>query len=78
MRKRFFRNFKVRVPRKLKKAAKYGVIVKLHNRYFWNPCYSAGKHFEKEYIVVGRHNKWKKKVLSILYRENGFYYVKTW
>lgn len=78
MRRRFFRGFKVHIPRKLKKAAKYGVKIKYCRWYSFDYDYPAGYQGEKQYVVIGRHNKWKEKVLSILYREEGFPYVETW
>lgn len=77
MRRKLFSNrFKIRIPRKLKKAAKYGVIINRHNWHSWD--YPAGYQGEEEYVIIGRNNKWKEKVLRILYREKGFYYVETW
>jgi len=61
MKRRFFRGFKVRIPRKLKKAAKYGV-----ERYV-NPTkvriyirdYKFVYEESVEYVIVGRRTKWK-------------------
>ena len=78
MRRRFFRSFKIRIPRKLKKAAKYGVKIMYHRWYSRDYDYPDGYQGEKQYVVIGRHTKWKGKVLSTLYREEGFPYVETW
>lgn len=78
MKRRFFRGFKVRIPRKLKKAAKYGVIIRYHRWYSYDYDYPDGYEGERLYVVIGRHNKWKEKVLSILNRGEGFPYVETW
>lgn len=64
MKRRFFRGFKVRIPRKLKKAAKYGV-----KRYV-NPTkvriYVSDYKFvyeeNVEYIIGGRRTKWKARI----------------
>lgn len=63
MKRRFFRGFKVRIPRKLKKAAKYGVkryvypnktrIYVRDNKYVYEESV--------EYVTVGRRTKWKVK-----------------
>lgn len=61
MKRRFFRGFKVRIPRKLKKAAKYVV-----ERYV-NPTkvriyirdYKFVYEESVEYVIVGRRTKWK-------------------
>lgn len=64
MRRRFFRGFKVRIPRKLKKAAKYGV-----KRYVYpnkTRIYVRANKFvyeeSVEYVTVGRRTKWKARV----------------
>lgn len=63
MKRRFFRGFKVRIPRKLKKAAKYGV-----KRYVYpnktRIYVRDNKSFYEEsveYVTVGRRTKWKQK-----------------
>lgn len=64
MKRRFFRGFKVRIPRKLKKAAKYGI----ERRVFpttEEKVTSFGHafiHYERvEFVVVGKPTKWKAK-----------------
>ena len=64
MRKRFFRRFKARIPRKLKKAAKYGI----ERRVFptteekETSFGHAFIHNERvELVVVGKPTKWKAK-----------------
>lgn len=72
MKRRFFRRFKVRLPRKLKKAAKYGV-----KRYV-NPtkvriCIHDYKYVYEEnveYIIVGRRTKWKARVRFAAIKED--------
>lgn len=64
MKRRFFRFSKARIPRKLKKAAKYGV-----ERYV-NPTkvriyirdYKFVYEESVEYVIVGRRTKWKARV----------------
>lgn len=72
MKRRFFRYFKVRIPRKLKKAAKYGV--KKHIYPTTEKTETAFGHVfiynEKiEFVIVGKRTKWKAKMCQELMKE---------
>lgn len=61
MKRRFFRGFKVRIPRKLKKAAKYGVkryVYSNKTRIYVRDNKSVYEE-SVEYVTVGRRTKWK-------------------
>lgn len=61
MRRRFFGRFKARIPRKLKKAAKYGVKRNVYPAQ--TRIYVRDDKFvyqeNVEYVIVGRRTKWK-------------------
>lgn len=61
MKRRFFRSFKARIPRKLKKAAKYGVEKRVHPTEIKTsvvPSDMIFKYDEKvEYLIIGRRTK---------------------
>lgn len=72
MRRRFFRGFKVRIPRKLKKSVKYGV-----KRYVYPNkirIYIRDNKFvyeeNVEYVIVGRHTKWKARARFAVIKED--------
>lgn len=64
MRRRFFRFFKTRIPRKLKKAAKYGIERRIYPTTEEQEI-SFGHAFihneRVEYVIVGKRTKWKAK-----------------
>ncbi len=82
MRKRFFRGFKVRVPRKLKKAAKYGVERRVYPTEIKKSVVSSDtifKYDEKvEYLIIGRRTKWKLKARSEIIKERKRILVEMW
>lgn len=72
MQKRFFRRFKVRIPRKLKKAAKYGVERRVYpaDENEISPITLVLKHTEKVvFVIIGKRTKWKQKACLACMRE---------
>lgn len=73
MERRFFRRFKVRIPRKLKKAARYGV------RKTYIPTTTEEKetafghtlHYTEKvaYVIIGKRTKWKVKACFACVKE---------
>ena len=63
MRRRFFGRFKARIPRKLKKAAKYGVERRIYqDENEISPITLVLKYRERvKFVVVGKRTKWKLK-----------------
>lgn len=64
MRRRFFRRFKVRIPRKLKKAARYGIERRVYpaDENEISLITLVLKHTEKVvFVIVGKRTKWKQK-----------------
>lgn len=64
MRRRFFRFFKARIPRKLKKAARYGIERRIYpTTQETETAYGhAFIHNERvEFAIVGKRTKWKLK-----------------
>lgn len=60
MKRRFFRGFKARIPRKLKKAAKYGITHSVQHR----ATNTDGRYNVQEihsWSIQGRSTKWKVK-----------------
>lgn len=73
MSQRCFRSFWVRVPRKLKKAAKYGVKKHLHPAIMLKCIVHRipiSVYDEKaEFLIIGRRTKWKLKACFKLIKE---------
>ena len=73
MRRRFFRNFKARIPRKLKKAARYGIEIRIYPTTEEKET-AFGHSFiyneRAEYVIVGRHTKWKSRARFAVIKEN--------
>ena len=64
MRRRFFRNFKARIPRKLKKAARYGIERRVYPTTQETETAYGHVYFHDERIefaIIGRQTKWKVK-----------------
>lgn len=63
MRRRFFRGFKVRIPRKLKKAAKFGIERRVYPNKIriYIRDYKSVYEENVEYVILGRRTKWKVK-----------------
>ena len=61
MKRRFFRRFKVRLPRKLKKAAKFGIERRVYPNKIriYIRDYKFVYEENVEYVIVGRRTKWK-------------------
>lgn len=81
MRKRFFRRFKVRIPRKLKKAAKYGIERRVcpadENKI--SLITLVLKHTGKVvFVIVGKRTKWKQKARLACMREERRRLVYLW
>ena len=73
MRRRFFRYFNVRIPRKLKKAARYGIKKRIYPTTEEKET-AFGHSFiyneRVEYLIVGRHTKWKARVRFAVIKED--------
>ena len=64
MRRRFFRRFKARIPRKLKKAARYGIERRIYpttEEKETSLRYALIYNERVEYAIVGKRTKWKVK-----------------
>lgn len=73
MRRRFFRSFKVRIPRKLKKAARFGIERRVSPK--TEEKNTAVDHTyiyteNVEYVILGRRTKWKVRACFKLIKEN--------
>lgn len=72
MRRRFFRFFKARIPRKLKKAAKYGIERRIYptTEEQETSFGHAFIHNERvECVIVGKRTKWKAKARLVCIKE---------
>ena len=82
MKRRFFRSFKARIPRKLKKAAKYGVEKRVYPTEIKKsvvPSDMIFKYDEKvEYLIIGRRTKWKLKARYEIIKEHKRILVEMW
>ena len=82
MSQRCFRSFWVRVPRKLKKAAKYGVKKHLHPAIILKCIVHRipiSMYDEKaEFLITGRCTKWKLKARSEIIKENKRFLAYMW
>lgn len=72
MNRRFFRNFKARIPRKLKKAARYGIERRVYPKAKEKDtavghAYSYTENVE--YVILGRRTKWKQKARFKIIKE---------
>lgn len=81
MKRRFFRGFKVRIPRKLKKAAKYGVERRVYqadeNETF--PITLVLNYRERvKFVIVGRRTKWKLKARLACEKEERQRIARMW
>ena len=74
MRRRFFRSFKVRIPRKLKKAARYvlkDVYIQRQKRRKLPLVIHLSIYNERiEYVIAGRHTKWKARARFAVIKED--------
>lgn len=74
MSQRCFRSFWVRVPRKLKKAAKYGVKKHLHPAIILKRIVHRipiSMYDDKaEFLIIGRRTKWKLKARYEIVKEH--------
>ena len=74
MGQRCFRSFWVRVPRKLKKAARYGIERRIYpyDRREVNCLWSHSFIYNErvEYVIVGRHTKWKARARFAVIKED--------
>lgn len=72
MRRRFFRGFKVRIPRKLKKAAKFGIERRVYQKAEEKKKAVDHAYIYTEnvkYVILGRRTKWKVKACFKLIKE---------
>lgn len=73
MKRRFFRSFKARIPRKLKKAAKFGIERRVYPK--TEEKNTAVDHTyiyteNVEYVILGRRTKWKVRACFKLIKED--------
>ena len=79
MERRFFRRFKVRIPRKLKKAARYGVERRIYPTQKETAFGYAFIHNERvEFAIVGKPTKWKTKARLALIKEERQRIARMW
>ena len=80
MKKRFFKLFGWRIPRKLKKAAKYGVERRVYqDENEISPITLVLKHMEKVvFVIVGKRTKWKQKACLACMREERRNLIRLW
>lgn len=79
--KRFFESFKARLPRKLKKAAKYGIERRVYpaDESEISPITLVLKHMEKVvFVIVGKCTKWKQKACLACMREERRRLIRLW
>lgn len=72
MRRRFFRGFKARIPRKLKKAAKFGIERRVYQKTEEKKTAVDHAYIYTEnvkYVILGRRTKWKVKACFKLIKE---------
>lgn len=78
MRRKFF---KARIPRKLKKAAKYGIERRVYpaDENEISPITLVLKHMEKVvFVIVGKRTKWKHKACLACMREERGRLIRLW
>ena len=80
MRRRFFKLFGCRIPRKLKKAAKYGVERRVYqDGNEISPITLVLNYRERvKFVVVGRRTKWKLKACSACAKEERQRIARLW
>lgn len=82
MGQRCFRSFWVRVPRKLKKAAKYGVKQYLHPaiiaKCMVHRIPTLMYEDKTEFLIIGRRTKWKLKARSEIIKEHKRVIAEMW
>ena len=72
MKRRFFRFYKARIPRKLKKAAKYGIERRIYPTTEEKDTDVGHAYVYTEnvkYVILGRRTKWKVKACFKLIKE---------
>ena len=72
MRRRFFRNFKARIPRKLKKAARYGIERRIYPTTEEKDTDVGHAYVYTEnvkLVILGRRTKWKVKACFKIIKE---------
>ena len=80
MKKRFYR-FKVRIPRKLKKAAKYGIERRVYpsDENEISPITLVLKYRERvKFVVIGKRTKWKLKARLACEKEERQRIARLW
>lgn len=80
MNRRFFRNFKARIPRKLKKAARYGIERRVcQDENEISPITLVLNYRERvKFVVVGRRTKWKLKACLACEKEERQMIARLW
>lgn len=72
MERRFFGRFKVRIPRKLKKAARYGVERRIYpTTEEKETAFGHTLHYTEKvaYVIIGKRTKWKVKACFACVKE---------
>lgn len=72
MKRRFFRFYKARIPRKLKKAAKYGIERRVYPKTEEKDTAFGHAYIYTEnvkYVILGRRTKWKQKARFKIIKE---------
>lgn len=81
MKRRFFRSFKARIPRKLKKAAKFGIERRVSQKTEEKNTAVDHAYIYTEnvkYVILGRRTKWKVKACFKLIKEHKRILVEMW
>lgn len=81
MRRRFFGRFKARIPRKLKKAAKFGIERRVYPKTEEKNTTVSHAYIYTEnvkYVILGRRTKWKVKACFKLIKEYKRQLVYMW
>lgn len=81
MRRRFFGRFKARIPRKLKKAAKFGIEIRVYPKTEEKNTTVGHAYIYTEnvkYVILGRRTKWKVKTCFKLIKEYKKQLVYMW
>ena len=72
MKRRFFGNFKARIPRKLKKAARYGIERRVYPKTEEKDTAVGHAYIYTEnvkFVILGKRTKWKQKARFKIIKE---------
>lgn len=73
MKRRFFSSFKARIPRKLKKAARYGIERRIYpTTEEKETAFGHTLHYTEKvaFVIVGKRTKWKVKAYFACVKEH--------